>query len=52
MRLERLRDPASRSARRASAVASGVVSAVVLVVPTVFVAVPWLYHAVEVLLTR
>ncbi len=52
VRLERLRDPASPRARRASAVASGVVSAVVLVVPTVLVAVPWLYHAVEVLLAR
>lgn len=50
LRLERLRSPASARARRASAITSVAVSAVVLVVPTVFVAVPWMYHAVEVLL--
>ena len=52
LRLERLRDPAPAWARRASAATSAAVSAVVLLAPTVLVAVPWMYHAVEVLLAR
>lgn len=50
VRLERLRD-ADRPSWWAAVLATSI-SAVVLVVPTVALAVPWMAHAVEVLLTR
>lgn len=49
LRLQALQRPVGSPARRASAVASVVISAVVIIVPTVFIALPWMYHAVEVL---
>ncbi len=49
LRLEALQRPRGSFARRASAVASIAISVVVVVVPTVTLAVPWMYHAVEVL---
>lgn len=50
VRLERLRDP-DRSSWWATILAVAI-SAVVLVVPTVALAVPWMSHAAEVLLAR
>ena len=49
LRLERLRSPATPLARGASAAASLVLSAVVIVGPTLTLAVPWIHHALTVL---
>ncbi len=48
LRLERLTSPASTAARRTSAAASIALSVAVVVVPTVTLAVPWMYHALDV----
>lgn len=49
LRLEALKRPPRSGAWRASASASVLISAVVIVFPTVFIAVPWIYHAAQVL---
>lgn len=49
LRIERLRHPATPAQRWGSAIASAVLAAAVLVIPTVTLAVPWIQHAVDVL---
>lgn len=49
VRLNRLRTPARPAARLASATASLAISAAVIVVPTVTLAIPWIAHAVTVI---
>ena len=49
LRLEALKRPPRTVAWRASAAASVLISAAVILVPTLFIAVPWMSHAVEVL---
>lgn len=49
IRIERLAHPATTTARRLSAAASLVVSAVLLIAPTVVLAIPWMMHALDVL---
>ena len=49
VRLDRLRAPASATARRISVAASLAISAVVIIVPTVTLAIPWMAHALTVL---
>jgi len=49
LRINRLRSPASPAARRASAATSLALSVLVIVGPTVTLAVPWMHHAVQLL---